>query len=178
MAKTLKVIIAGEGAVGKSSFLNKVINDVFDEESEMTRGIDFFSASGKIQVDGESYDLILWDFAGQDHFREILRDFVDGASGALLLFDMARFNTLDKLEEWIEILTKFNSEIPILILGTKFDLVDHEIDLYFDEMLSKIIDAYDVIFDYLKISSKTGYNVKKPFELLIHKLNEHKSSQL
>ena len=171
--RVLKVVIAGEGAVGKSSFLNKVIHDIFDEKSEMTRGIDFFSASGKIQVEGESYDLILWDFAGQDHFREILRDFVDGASGALLLFDMSRFNTLDKLEEWIEILTKY-APIPILILGTKFDLVDHEIDSYFDEMLTKIVDAYDVIKSYLKISSKTGYNVKKPFELLIHLLNDHK----
>ena len=176
MVKTLKIVIAGEGAVGKSSFLNKVTNDKFNETSEITRGIDFFSAKVNLDVDGESYELVLWDFGGQVRFREILHDFVDGASGAFLLFDMARFNTLDKLEEWIEMLTKY-APIPILILGTKFDLVDHEIDSYFDEMLSKIVDAYDVIFNYLKVSSKTGYNVKKPFELLIHKLNDHKSSQ-
>jgi len=171
MVKTMKVVIAGEGAVGKSSFLNKVINDVFDETSEMTRGVDFFSATVSFKVDEESYDLILWDFGGQQHFREILHDFVDGASGAFLLFDLTRFNTLDKLEEWIEMLTKFNP-IPILILGTKFDLVDSEVDTYFDDMLSKIVDAYDVIFDYQKISSKTGYNIKKPFELLIRRLNK------
>ena len=173
MVKTLKILIAGEGAVGKTSFLNKVINDIFDDTSEMTRGIGFFNSKIEFHLDGESYDLILWDFGGQHRFREILRDFVDGASGALLLFDMARFNTLDRLEEWIEMLTKFKP-IPILILGTKFDLVDHETDSFFDEMLSKIVDAYDVIFDYLKISSKTGYNIKKPFELLIHKLNDNK----
>jgi small GTP-binding protein len=172
--ETLKICIAGEGAVGKTSFLNKVINGIFDEKSKMTRGIDFFSATGKINVDGINYELILWDFGGQDHFREILQDFVDGASGALLLFDMTRFNTLDRLEEWIDMLTKF-APIPILILGTKFDLVDDETNSYFDEMLSKIVDAYDVIFNFIKISSKTGHNVKKPFELLIRRLNELKS---
>ena len=171
MVKTLKIVIAGEGAVGKSSFLNKLINDTFNEGSEMTRGVDFYTATVNIQVDGESYELILWDFGGQVHFREILRDFVDGASGAMLLFDLTRFNTLDRLEEWIEMLTRFG-KIPILILGTKFDLVDSETDSYFDEMLLQIVDAYDVIFDYLKISSKTGYNVKKPFEILIRKLND------
>lgn len=171
MEKRLKVVIAGEGGVGKSSFLNKVINDKFNETSAMTRGVDFYSAKVNMQVDGVGYELILWDFGGQDHFRDILHDFVDGASGALLLFDLSRFNTLDRLEEWIEMLTKYAS-IPILILGTKFDLVDSEVDSYFDEMLSKIVDAYDVIFDYQKISSKTGYNVMKPFELLIRRLNE------
>jgi hypothetical protein len=89
----------------------------------------------------------------------------------MLLFDLSRFNTLDRLEEWIEMLTKY-APIPILILGTKFDLVDSEVDSYFDNMLSKIVDAYDVIFDYLKISSKTGYNIRKPFELLVRRLNE------
>ncbi len=175
MVQTLKIVIAGEGAVGKSSFLNMVINNTFSETSEMTRGVDFYSAKVAMQIDGESYELILWDFGGQDHFRDILHDFVDGASGAMLLFDLSRFNTLDRLEEWIEMLTKF-APIPILILGTKFDLVDSEVDSYFDEMLSKIVDAYDVIFDYLKISSKTGYNIRKPFELLVRRLNEHKPS--
>ena len=173
MVKTLKIVIAGEGAVGKSSFLNKVINDTFSETSTMTRGVDFYSAKVNMEVDGETYELILWDFGGQDHFRDILHDFVDGASGAMLLFDLSRFNTLDRLEEWIEMLTKY-APIPILILGTKFDLVDieSEVDSYYDEMLSKIVDAYEVIFNYQKISSKTGYNVRKPFKLLIRRLNE------
>ncbi len=177
MKKTLKIVIAGEGAVGKSSFLNKLINNNFDEKSEMTRGIGFFSTTYNMIVDGEEYDLIIWDFGGQTHFRALLHDFVDGASGALILFDMSRFNTLDKLEEWIEILTKFDPQLPILIVGTKFDLIELETATYLDEMLPNIVDAYDVIFDYLKISSKTGYNVEKPFELIIRKSNERKSSQ-
>ncbi|MFX1398878.1 MAG: Rab family GTPase [Promethearchaeota archaeon] len=175
MTKTIKIAIAGEGGVGKTSFLNRVINDFFDEKSELTKGIEFFNKKIHISVHGEDYDLIFWDFGGQDRFRELLADFVDGSSAAIFLFDLTRFNTLDKLEEWLEILTDKNN-IPILILGSKLDLIDEDTRDYFHDILSRIVDAYDDIFGYQLISSKTALWVENALNLIIDKVIGIKSS--
>ena len=61
--KNVKVIVTGGGGVGKTSFLNRLVYDNFDVKSELTRGIDFFSKSMK--VNGSDINFVLWDFAGQ-----------------------------------------------------------------------------------------------------------------
>ncbi|MBN1803069.1 MAG: GTP-binding protein [Candidatus Lokiarchaeota archaeon] len=175
MTKTIKIVIAGEGGVGKTSFLNRIIHDYFDEKSELTKGIEFFNKKIHISLHGEDYDLIFWDFGGQDRFRNFLQDFVDGSSAAIFLFDLTRFNTLDKLEEWLEILTEKES-IPILILGTKLDLIDDNTKDYFNDILEKIVDAYDDIFGYQLISSKTSLDVDNALGLIVSKIAEIKNN--
>ncbi len=175
MTKTIKIVIAGEGGVGKTSFLNRVIHDFFDEKSELTKGIEFFNKKIHISLHGDDYDLIFWDFGGQDRFRDFLQNFVDGSSAAIFLFDLTRFNTLDKLEEWLEILTEKES-IPILILGTKLDLIDENTKDYFNDILGKIVDAYDDIFGYQLVSSKNAIEVDRALNLIVDKITEIKST--
>jgi len=171
MTKTIKIAIAGEGGVGKTSFLNRVLNGIFNENSELTKGVGFFNKEVQMSMHGEVYDLIFWDFGGQDRFRELLSDFANGSSVAMFLFDTTRFNTLDKIEEWMEILTEKNS-MPILILGTKADSIDAPTREYFHDMLGKIVDAYDEIFDFELISSKNGENVESALQKIVDKLDE------
>ncbi|MFX1273594.1 MAG: Rab family GTPase [Promethearchaeota archaeon] len=167
----IKIVICGEGGVGKTSFLNKVINNTFDDESQLTRGVEFFNKKITMSHHGKDYELIFWDFGGQDRFRKLLLDFVDGSSVAVFLFDMTRFNTLDKVEEWMDILSE-SGDIPLLILGTKEDEVDDETKALFTEILGTIVDTYEEVFGYLLISSKTGLNVNKALDMIIDKLNE------
>ncbi len=169
--KYIKVVVCGEGGVGKTSFLNKVINNFFDESSELTKGVDFFNKKIHMTHHGEDYDLIFWDFGGQDRFRKLLLDFVNGSSVAVFLFDITRANTLDKIEEWMDILEE-SGNIPLLILGTKEDEIDEEKRTLYSEILNNIVEVYDQVFGGLLISSKTGFNVDKALDLIIDKLNE------
>ena len=168
----LKIVVCGEGGVGKTSFLNKVINDTFDEHSQLTKGVEFHNKKVTLSLHGKDYELIFWDFGGQDRFRELLADFVDGTSCAIFIFDLTRYNTLDKLEEWLEILSEEDSHIPLVILGAKEDLIDDEKRKFFLEMLEKIVDAYKEIFGYLLISNKTGYNIQNALDLIVQRLNQ------
>ena len=162
MKKTIKIIVSGDGGVGKTSFLNRLVHDNFDANRQLTRGVDFYSKI--IFTNGTEFNFIMWDFAGQNQFKTLLNGFVDGSFAAFILFDLTRINTIENVQEWIVTLKKFGN-IPILLIGTKNDLVNPY------ESLLEIKKEYENIISYVKISSKTGENIKTAFEILIANLS-------
>ena len=161
--ETLKLIVLGAGGVGKSCFLNRYIYDTFDPESELTKGVDFFSKI--MEINGKKYNFIFWDFAGQRHFKKFLPDFVEGTIAALFLFDLTSFNSLDQFYEWKDVLGEYN--IPVFIVGTKSDLVDEERENTLDKYVEEIERFYPKFLGYIKTSSKEGLNVNLVFKKLI-----------
>ena len=169
MQRTVKIIVSGDGGVGKTSFLNQLINDSFDANCELTKGVDFFSKN--ININGHEYNFVIWDFAGQNQFKRFLSDFVDGSLAAFVLFDLTRYNTLEDVEEWIYKLSAYGN-IPAFILGTKSDIIDTNSCKAFDNYILEIWKKNNNIIGYLKISSKTGHNVKNAFYSLLGKISD------
>ena len=161
----LKIIVCGDGGVGKTSFLNRYIYDEFCEDSEMTKGVDFLSK--KIKKNGNAFecDLILWDLGGQEQFRFMLSECVDGAAGALFLFDMTRFNSLDRIDDWMAEITE-HGNIPVMLVGTKCDL-KHLISDYLDDYASQIVQTCANCIGYIKTSAKTNFNVQDTFDYFV-----------
>ena len=168
MKKTIKVIVSGDGGVGKTSFLNRLINDSFDANSGLTKGVDFFSKD--VHINGSEYNFIMWDFAGQYQFKKLLSDFVNGSLAAFVLFDLSRFTTLEGVEDWINKLDNYG-EIPTIILGSKSDVVNLYDMKVFDDYISEIRRNHKNIIGYLKISSKTGFNIKEAFYRIIEEIS-------
>jgi len=166
MKKTVKLIVSGDGGVGKTSFLNRLIHNQFNNNSELTKGVEFFSKN--LILNGHEYNFVIWDFAGQNQFRQLLTKFVDGSIAAFVLFDLSRISTLESVEEWIQKLNKYG--ISTFILGTKCDIIDLNDCKVFDELISVMVKKYHNVIGYLKISSKTGYNVKKAFDFLLERI--------
>ena len=164
--KTVKIIVAGDGGVGKTSFLNKMIYDNFDLKSELTRGVDFFSKT--IRIKGTDINFVMWDFAGQNQFKKLLDDFVGGSIAAIILFDLTRVSTIENVINWLEKLKEL-PDMPIIILGTKYDLLDNRFESNIDEYFKSFIGS-NTLLRYMKISSKTGYNIKEVFTVLIQML--------
>jgi small GTP-binding protein len=161
----LKVITCGEGGVGKTTLLHRYIEGVFLADTRLTIGVEFFLK--EIKIEDKKILLQVWDFGGQDHFRPLLKNYAKGARGALLLFDLTRPSSLNRIEQWVNICKQEDPDIPIIFLGTKLDLKDQiTID---DDIALKFKDDYG-FFDYLKISSKTGENIQFAFELLAKEL--------
>jgi small GTP-binding protein len=164
MQKTIKLIVCGDDGVGKSSFLNRLIHGNFNNNSDLTGCIDFFSKI--LTSNGYKYNFVMWDFAGQRQFKDILSNFVDRTNSAFILFDLSRFSTFESVERWIQKLNNYGN-ILLFIIATKSDLIDLDSCRIIDNYVSQILSKYKNVMGYLKISSKTGYNVKRAFNFLI-----------
>ena len=169
----IKLVIAGDGGVGKTTLLNKYVNDMFESETKLTKGLEFFSKN--INFDDKYYELVIWDLGGQTQFKKLFAKskWIEGTLGALVLFDLTRFNSLNNIYFWLDLLDQ-HGNIPILIIGSKLDMIDGDTKDIDDVVLS-VLEVNDNYFDYLKTSSLTGENVNESFELLVRKILSNKN---
>jgi Ras-related protein Rab-11A len=160
-----KIINSGDGAVGKTTFLKRFTSGLFMEQTKSTIGTGFFTKSVKLD-NLDHADLTIWDFGGQGRFRDILKDFIIGAYGALLMFDITRYQSFSNLREWVTLLRSREEdyELPILLLGTKCDLAD--VREVFPEDINNFVEKYNLI-GYFETSSKTGINVDESVKFLV-----------
>ena len=166
----LKILTAGEGGVGKTTLLHRYVEGKFSAETKMTIGVEFFLK--EVEIDQKHCTLQLWDFGGQERFRFLLESYVLGAKGALLMFDLTRVMSLENLDQWIKIVRKGDPNLPVLFLGTKFDLED---EIQVDDNYARLFLNEFNLIDFLKISSKTGENVQEAFDILTRKILERQT---
>ncbi|KAG8595858.1 hypothetical protein GDO81_001657 [Engystomops pustulosus] len=119
--KAYKIVLAGDAAVGKSSFLMRLCKNEFRGNTSATLGVDFQMKT--LVVDGEPALLQLWDTAGQERFRSIAKSYFRRADGVLLLYDVTCEKSFLNVREWIDMIEdSTNDSIPIMMVGNKADL--------------------------------------------------------
>ncbi|MGH0128375.1 UNVERIFIED_CONTAM: hypothetical protein FKN15_000828 [Acipenser sinensis] len=125
--KAYKVVLAGDAAVGKSSFLLRLCKNEFHGNTSATLGVDFQMKT--LVVDGEPIVLQLWDTAGQERFRSIAKSYFRRADGVLLLYDVTYEKSLLNIQEWVDMIEDVSQgEIPIMLVGNKADLREQAIE--------------------------------------------------
>jgi len=160
-----KILIGGDGSVGKTTLLRRFVDGMYDESTIMTIGVDFFIK--QMNLDGVTCALQLWDLGGQEQFRHLISSYVMGARGALLLIDLTRMPEINGILEWVNIVRMHDIDLPIILVGSKLDL--EEFIAIDDEIALNIKDTFNMI-DYVKTSSKTGHNVEKVFKMMAERL--------
>ncbi|NHJ84278.1 MAG: GTP-binding protein [Asgard group archaeon] len=157
-----KVLIVGDGAVGKTSICTHITTQEFFADYRLTVGCDFFIK--KIYINNISVTLQIFDIGGQDHFARMRAAFAGGAKGIFLAFDTTRRDSFYNLETWFNsIKDELDPYAPKILISTKSDL-NLETEVWKDDIdtlkLSLDIDAY---FD---TSSLTGEGVAEAFETM------------
>ena len=163
--KTFKIVIAGNGGIGKTTLLKRFCYNQYSEEQKLTIGIEIFIKH--FQFDDKLANLQIWDLGGESHFRFLMYNFIRGAAGAILGFEVIRRKSFIDLENWIELLRKNNPDLPIVLIATKVELNYHP--MVNPTMAKNLVKNYNLI-DFYEVSSKNNLNVKKPFKSLIQKL--------
>ena len=177
--KILKIIIIGDGRVGKSTLRRRYFGENFDANYIMTLGADF--AVKNETVNERNYVLQIWDLAGQPKFKEIREAYYNNTSGMILVFDVNLPETFDSLPGWI---TEFSSnqefdvrDVPIILVGNKIDLrgepgselVTAMQGMEYAKTLSEW-SHHEV--PYVETSALVGLNVEVPFKYLILNLEK------
>jgi small GTP-binding protein len=159
---TKKICVIGDAAVGKTSLIKRFIKDEFDDKYLLTIGVKVSTKDLKMELEKEEIDLTLqiWDIVGQSGFSKIQNQAYDSASGALLVLDLSRKETLKTFDLWLSSLYKIAGEVPVVVLANKNDL---EPEFGNKEIEEKVIDYG---FPYCLTSAKTGENVNEAFNEL------------
>ncbi len=166
-----KLVLIGDGAVGKTSIRRKYLGKGFISSHIATIGVDF--AQKYVQVDNTTCRLVIWDLAGQTGFERVRKHYYQGCSALVLVYDVTSRETFDNITHWLVEAYKYSGEIPpTAILGNKSDLRDSgdctefiqpEEGQAFAKMFTEKLGIPSVFFE---TSAKSGENIKESFETL------------
>jgi len=177
-----KILLIGDGAVGKSSFRRVWLGETFPTQYLMTLGADFASKTISQYYIPTNIDYTIkyqiWDLAGQPRFKAVSDLYYRGAVGALCFFDITNEKSFINLAKWIKSYWKLNGagKRPLLVVGAKSDLrnnpnfpnqvsSNHGVE-YAKEITEIIQKDHNIEIHYIETSSKYNVNVDKAFQQL------------
>ena len=166
-----KVVIFGDAGCGKTTLNKRFIRDVFLPDSHMTIGVEFETKI--IEIDKKCVNLMIWDFGGEERFRSLFPQYIQGAMGGILMYDITDYSSFSHISDWLSVLNETKENFPILLLGGKLDLEQFR-EISFNEA-KQLADSLD-LDNYIECSSKTGKNVQESFEeltrMIIHNMKK------
>jgi len=116
-----KIVLLGEGCVGKTSLVLRYVNNAFNDQHNSTIQASFLTK--RLNIDGEKISLAVWDTAGQERFHALGPIYYRDANGALLVYDITDVDSFQKVKNWVKELRKMlGTDISLAIVGNKFDL--------------------------------------------------------
>lgn len=118
----IKVVIVGNGAVGKSSMIQRFCRGIFTRNYKKTIGVDFLERC--VRVSGEDVRLMLWDTAGQEEFDAITKAYYRGAQACVIVFSTTDRRSFDAVESWKRKVDVECPDIPMVLVQNKIDLLD------------------------------------------------------
>lgn len=158
---TLKIIIIGELAVGKTSLVKKFITGKFSKDYRSSIGTNIFIKKINLKNNGET-TLQLWDIAGQERWINLRHSYYTGTKGAIIVADLSRKNTFEQIEKfWVPDFRLYCDIAPIILIANKSDL-KKDVDEHEINTLGKNINAKSVFIT----SAKTGENIELAFQVI------------
>lgn len=172
---SVKLVLLGEAAVGKSSLVLRFVSNDFEENKEPTIGAAFLTQ--RCTIGDKNIKFEIWDTAGQERFANLTPLYYRNAQAALVVYDVTKPASFIKARHWVkELHEQASKNIIIALVGNKVDLVEdpetgEEIEgarNVSKEEGQSLADEEKLLF--FETSAKSGFNVNKVFTTIGEKI--------
>jgi small GTP-binding protein len=178
MAMTKKVVMMGEGGVGKSSVTIRYTQNQFVSRYDPT--IEdiyvcntFFAGMPKV--------LEILDTAGQENYKALRDSYVKDGHGFVIVYDVTRMASFEQLDAFVKLVMRSkeeHSDTPIVIAGNKCDLTE-SISVPFSQVEAWVeatranneAKGIKMRLHHLTCSAKTGHNVRELYDKLLEMMD-------
>ena len=161
----LKIMLLGNTAVGKTSFILKYTENTFQEVHLSTIGVDFRVKT--ITYENKNYKLSIYDTTGQERYKSLAFSLIKNVDGIILMYDVTDESTFKSVPNWIQSARdKKGENYPIILLGNKIDLADRrKVTTEEGEEIAKKNGL-----DFFEISNKESVNIENAILTLVKKI--------
>ncbi|VBB87026.1 Putative vacuolar protein sorting-associated protein 21 [Podospora comata] len=183
-SSSVKLVLLGEAAVGKSSLVLRFVNNDFQENKEPTIGAAFLTQ--KCNLPTRTIKFEIWDTAGQERFASLAPMYYRNAQAALVVYDLTKPTSLIKAKHWVaELQRQASPGIVIALVGNKLDLTNdsaggdgegvgagdgEDARKVTTEEAKSYAEEEGLLF--FETSAKTGYNVTEVFTAIANAIPE------
>ena len=168
-----KMLVVGQGSVGKTSLIKRLLTNTFDPQENKTDGIainrwsvrkDIQYSKADTQAPETQYRISniespihinIWDFGGQEIMHATHQFFLTKRSLYLLILDARLTQEENRVEYWLKMIQSFGGESPVLLVGNKVD--QHPLDIDRHGLQKK----YPNLLGILEVSAATGKGMTK-----------------
>ena len=156
----VKLCVLGDSSVGKTSLIRHYTEGFFKENYLSTIGVEFNRKT--IELNEETVSMTIWDIGGQTLWAAVRSNYLKGAQGILLMFDLTNKSSLSHIRDWyMDVTQVLGEKIPLYVIGNKSDLeYNPNIGTIAKDLCSKL--RKDIQF-YIT-SAKEGTNMQDVFE--------------
>jgi small GTP-binding protein len=157
-----KILLLGDTNVGKTCFLLRYVEDIYNENHLSTVGVDYKTKLISFsEIPDEFIKLQIWDTAGQDRFRCITKNYYRGSNGIMLVYDITSWSSFLNIKNWITQIKDYLGDSACITL------VANKIDLESNRMVSReegLRLANEHNFSFFEASAKQNVSVNEAFE--------------
>lgn len=169
-----KICLIGDFGVGKTSLIKRFVERQFSDQYLSTVGVKISRKTVELEGVKEqeklNLQLMIWDLEGHTKFKGIAPSYIQGASGAIVVADVTRQETLERIIEHLNLFFSINPKGFIIVALNKSDLLE-------EEKMEKFLEIYQFpeqerVLSIHATSAKTGKDVDLIFQKLSTKMVE------
>jgi Ras-related protein Rab-11A len=169
----IRISFLGDAGCGKTSIINRFIEDKFTDVHLTTIGLEKNEKKMKMK-DGTQLKVILWDTAGQERFKTMTKTPIKASQGIVIVFDLTKKVTFENLDNWVKTIKENNNNAPIALFGNKSDMIE-EIEINNEDAENY---AKEKGMFYFETSAKENVNIKEGLDKIIEESYEKAEGEI